>query len=71
MTTEDLIRALQECIDATGRHEKALAEYKGYSWDYHGSCYIEEMEAAQEHFEKALNNLINDRVAAAVAKALK
>ena len=59
---------MKEWFDAVAAHEKALGEFNGYSWGYHGYEYIQRMVRAQEEFEKALNAIIDARVAAATAE---
>lgn len=67
----ELIRTLLECIEATERHDKERDQWHGHDWDYFGYDYIVAMEAAQGRFAEVLNNVIDSRVAVAVAKAIQ
>ncbi len=69
---EELIEALQDCLDAKARHDKARARGgEGYDWSYFGADYIAYMEAAQKNFREALNNLIDSRVTEVLDKRSK
>jgi hypothetical protein len=67
---EELIRSLQALMDAQLEHDNAFKKHDGYSWDYYGHNFIEDLKNAQERFSKALSDLIQCQVRNEVSIAL-
>ena len=67
---DELLRALQEAINAGAELKKAQDEYDGCSWDWDGVHVIAKMDKARDCFRAALSACIADaRVATAMAAA--
>lgn len=62
MDIEDVMRAMSSAIDAKVEHDKALKEYDGYSWQWHGAALIAEKENAISLFGKRLDTYIDQRI---------
>lgn len=63
-----LLDAMHYIAEARGAHDVALAEYDGCSWGYHGSSLIVAMDRSEKAFEVALEQYIEIRVQAELAK---
>lgn len=68
---DELMKAFQASADAQFELNKAHEEYDGYSWDYHGYHFIEAKENANRRFQEALQGVIDERVALAIANLNK
>lgn len=66
---EKLLDALRDVLDAEKAEKEARDAYEGYEWGYHGAYLYERSQRAREAFEVALNETIDARVRAVVAKA--
>lgn len=49
--------------------QEARGNYDGWSWDYHGASYLDEIERTKAAAEAALNDYISEVVRREVAKA--
>jgi hypothetical protein len=64
---EKLYQAIQNWYKASAAYDKAFEGYEGYSWGWAGAYEIEQRQHAAEEFEKALNEVIDERVRKQVA----
>lgn len=64
---DELMQAFQASADAQFELNEAYEEYEGYSWDYHGYHLIKAKEEASKCFQEALQGVIDERVALAIA----
>lgn len=65
---DNLWKALSRWVAAKQEHDKAYAEYEGYSWDWAGHYLIKEVEEARAEAEQALNKIIDERIELNLAK---
>lgn len=63
-----IMACLADYAEACRSEGEARADYDGYSWDYHGSRYIEAVEDAQKDAEKELEAYIDACVSAETEK---
>ena len=68
MSTEKLVYALRQVLRAEQEEQDARERYDGYDWGYHGFQWAEASRKAGEEFAAALNEAIDARVRAALAK---
>lgn len=54
-----IMACLADYAEACRAEGEAKADYDGYSWDYHGSRYIEAVENAQKDAEKEIEAYID------------
>jgi len=69
MTTENLVWALREVLQAEQDEKTARETFifcGGRNWDYHGDRYAEASRKAGEVFQKALEDVIDARIRAAI-----
>ena len=59
---EDFVGALMCVIEAQSKHDKALADYTGFSWAYHGRYEKKQIEEAQDRFKDALRDVVFDLI---------
>lgn len=65
---ERLQKAIKEWYEACAAHEKALGDYEGYSWGYHGYEYVERLQLAEKEFADAMQSVIREGIEEALAK---
>ena len=70
-TMDELMQAFQDSADAQFEFNKAYEEYEGYSWDWAGHHIIEAKEKANKRFQEAPQEVIDERIALAIAKLNK
>lgn len=68
---DELMRAFQASADAQVELIKAEEEFEGYSWDYYGYDIIKAKDDANERFQEALQSVIDEQVALAIANLNK
>jgi len=66
-TIADLMTAFQDAVNAQHKFNEAYEENDGYSWDWDGYWH-DMLTNAQQGFEAALEQYIDERIAAALAK---
>jgi hypothetical protein len=71
VTISDVLDALSRVIDTTNEHAKALDDYKGNSWSYHGAGLIYERDKARSELATRLDYYIDARVEAALRERLR
>jgi hypothetical protein len=59
---EDLIKSLQELMDAQLEHDNAFKAFEGHSWDYFGHNLIQRVQDAQRKFSEELSSLIDSKI---------
>ncbi len=67
----DLLKAICQFVEAKKEYDKAYEAYDGYSWDWAGHDVIEALAEARSKAETALNDIIDQRIAAALANLPK
>ena len=65
MSIDKIYIALTALQRAQSAHDEAMGEYRGYSWGYYGQSYFMAIEAAQGDLKAALDQYIDERIAAA------
>lgn len=68
LDVDAVMAAMQDYAEARGEHDAALAKYDGYSWDWHGSGYIDAVESAKDHAKDVLEKYIEACVRRAVER---
>lgn len=58
---EELLLALRAYSSAKQAHDDAMFKCE-HSWGYRGYAYISALDAAEQRFADALNNLIDARI---------
>lgn len=68
LSIDAVMAAMSEYAASQKRHDKARAEYEGYSWGYHGWSYIRDVDESKVNAEKVLEQYIEACVQRAISK---
>jgi hypothetical protein len=71
MNAATLTETMGEVLRAKHEHDVARDGYDGGSWGYHGHNFIMAVDRAEREFARALDEYVDGRIAAALAKAQK
>lgn len=65
---DKLVDSLMKAVEKKVEHDKALAEYSGYDWGYHGYRETEAMREAASNFKEELRDFIRETVSGVLAE---
>lgn len=68
LSIDAVMAAMADYANAQSIHDAAREKYDGYSWDWHGSSYIDAIDRARTSAEQVLEQYIDACVQRAINK---
>jgi len=68
LSIDAVMSAMADYANAQSIHDAAREKYNGYSWDWHGSDYIDAVDRARTSAEQVLEQYIDACVQRAINK---